>query len=338
MALHRRFWLAIVAVALVAAAFGTWAYLPPKVVVVQATRGAAVQAVYATGTVETTVMLPIAARITARLAELNVDEGAQVHKDDILGRLEDTDLRNGLAQLRSQEAFAKSDYQRNTALVKSGMIPKQTYERSRSDWQAASAASTKASAELGFAKLVAPANGVVIHRDGEVGELIPVNQPIFWISVESPLRISAEVDEEDIARVKPGQAVLIRADAFPGRVFNGTVQAITPKGDPIARSYRVRIGLSETTPLLIGMTAETNIVIRKDEHALLLPPSAINKNSVWRLRDDKLEARAVVIGANGSEAVEILQGIDASDLIVLMPDASMHAGQKVRPLQAAQQR
>ena len=304
--------------------------LPRSVIVIHATRGPAVQAIYATGTVEPSVMLPIAPRIAARLMALDRDEGQQVHKGDVLGRLEDRDLKNALAQLRSQENFASHDYQRNAALEKTGLIARTIIDRSHSDWLAASAASAKAAAELDYALLVAPADGIVIHRDGEIGELIPANQAVFWISVDSPLRISAEVDEEDIARVQTDQEVLIRADAFPERVFHGRVLSITPKGDPVARSYRVRVGLTEATPLMIGMTAETNIVLRKSKDATLLPPSAIVKNRVWRVRDDKLEARTVTLGANGADAVEILDGVAPSDLIVAVPDDAMKEGDHVR--------
>ena len=323
-------WFFIALVVCGIAALGVRYGLPPKINVVHPTRGPAVQAVYATGTVEPTIMLPIAARITARLAELDVDEGAAVNKGKVLGRLEDVDLTNVLAQLRSQEVFAKNEYERNAALARAGTVAKATYDRARADWLAASAASTRAAAELDFAKLVAPADGVVIHRNGEVGELIPVNQAVFWISVESPLRISAQVDEEDIARVTPGQEVMLRADALPNRVMRGVVQTITPKGDPIARSYRVRIGLAEATPLMIGMTVEVNIVIRKNDDALLLPPSAISANRVWCVRDDRLEMRPVTIGANGSKQVEITSGLSADDLVVLHPDASLQVGRKVR--------
>lgn len=317
--------------ALGSAAALAWRFaLPRSVVVVHPTRGPAVQAVYATGTVESSVMLPIAARIAARLVELDSDEGKPVHKGDVLGRLEDADLKQALAQLRSQEAFARREYERNDALQKTGLVARTVFDRSRAEWLAASAASARAAAEMSYARLVAPADGIVIHRDGEVGQLIAVNQAVFWIAVDSPPRISAEVDEEDIARVRVGQDVLIRADAFPGRIFHGTVRNITPKGDAISRSYRVRVGFSEDTPLMIGMTAETNIVIRKADDALLLPPSAIQKNQVWRVRDGKLEPRAVTVGANGADAVEILAGVAADDTIVLAPDASMQAGQSVR--------
>jgi len=249
-----------------------------------------------------------------------------------MGRLEDEDLKHGLVQLRSQEAFAQAEYDRDAELVKNGLIAPSIYDRARADWQAARAASAKAAAELDFVKLVAPADGVVIRRDGEIGQMIPVNQPVFWISVQSSLRISAEVDEEDIVRVSPGQDVLIRADAFPGQIFRGRVESITPKGDPVTRSYRVRMNVTETTPLQIGMTAETNIIVREDQNALLVPASAVTANRVWRVKDRRLEEQAVSIGANGKKLVEIVNGVGPDDLVVVAPDASLRAGKAVRPV------
>ena len=135
----------------------------------------------------------------------------------------------------------------------------------QADWEKAKALRERAEAEAHYLDLVAPAAGTIIRRDGEIGQIIAADKPLLWMSCCAPLRVSAEVDEEDIAQVRPGQEVLIRADAFPGQIFHGTVQAITPKGDPVARTYRVRVSLPKDTPLMIGMTAETNIVLRKAE-------------------------------------------------------------------------
>jgi RND family efflux transporter MFP subunit len=145
------------------------------------------------------------------------------------------------------------------------------------------------------------------------------------------LRISAEVDEEDIAGVKPGQEVLIRADAFPGKVFHGRVQSITPKGDPVARSYRVRIKFTEDTPLQIGMTAEINIIISEHQDALLLPNSAVMRNNqVWLVKGGRLAGQTVETGAKGPEQTEILSGVTMEDQAVLKPKPEMMPGQKVR--------
>jgi RND family efflux transporter MFP subunit len=294
------------------------------------TRGMAVFAVYATGTVEATVMMPIASRISAKLAELNVDEGSKIEKGQVLARLEDVDLQSGLQQFRTQEALAKKIYDRKAMLLKSSAISKADYDSAKSAWESAKALSAKASIETNFMKLIAPDDGLIIKRDGEVGQLIPAQQPVFWMSCCAPLRISVEVNEEDIVQVKSGQEVLIRADAFPDQVFNGRVQSITPKGDPVARTYRVRVEFVGDVPLQIGMTAETNIIISKNDNALLVPSTAVSDYKLWLVKDNKLTQQEVKQGAKGLKSVEILSGVAEGDLVVAQPTATLKSGASVR--------
>lgn len=301
-----------------------------SVEVVHPTRGPAVQAVYATGTVEATVMMPISSRAAGILSELNADEGSNVKKGQVLVKLEDEHLQNTLRQLQAQEDFAKKTYERNAAIVNRGYVSKVEYDRSKSDWEAAKAASAKALAEANFMKLVAPADGLIIKRDGEIGQMIQAGQPVLWLSCCAPLRISAEVDEEDIAKVKPGQEVLIRADAFPGKIFHGKVQAVTPKGDPIARSYRVRVEFTEDTPLQIGMTSETNIITGEVKDAILIPSSAINQEKIWKIIDKRLVQQPVTTGVKGPEQTEVKTGVTYGDFVVLKPDSTLKVGRKVR--------
>jgi len=172
------------------------------------------------------------------------------------------------------------------------------------------------------------------YDNGEIGQIIAADKPLLWMLCCAPLRVSAEVDEEDIAQVRPGQEVLIRADAFPGKIFRGTVQSITPKGDPVARTYRVRIALPEDTPLMIGMTAETNIVLRNADNALLVPAGAVQQDVVWRVTDGKLEKQKVIVGAKDAREVEILSGLRDGDRIVASPTPGLTAGETVRPYEA----
>jgi len=310
---------------------------PDGVDVIRPHRGMAVLAVYATGTVESTVMLPIAPRVAARLKELYVDEGDSVSKDQLLARMEDEVLLQSIRELQANEAFLEHEFKRKESLLKQRVISKAELDRARSEWAVAQAAVAKAVAESDFMKLLAPADGRIIRRDGEVGELIPANQAVFWLSCCTTLRISAEVDEEDIALVQPGQKVLIRADAFPEQIFEGSVQSITPKGDPVSRSYRVRIGFGNETPLMIGMTAETNIIIRETPEALLLPSGAVTQGNVWLVEEDKLVKRKVIIGARGLKETEILSGIEEDDVIVLKPGAELKEGLTIRPRMVRQE-
>ncbi|MBI1275060.1 efflux RND transporter periplasmic adaptor subunit [bacterium] len=292
--------------------------------------GPAVEAVYATGTVEATVMMPIAPRVAARLAELNVDEGFNVTKDQVMARLEDDDLQHALGALRAKQELAEKEYARSAVLVKKHLVTKENYDVAKANLESAKAAVSQATAQANFMKLVAPADGLVIKRDGEIGQLISANPPVFWISCCAPLRISAEVDEEDISRVVPGQPVLIRADAFPGKTFNGKVQAITPMGDPVARSYRVRIQFDGEVPLRIGMTAETNIILRETKNALLIPSGAVIEDSIWLIEDGKLVKRKPQIGAKGPSQIEIRGGLKDDSLVVLKPYDTLKEGEHVR--------
>ncbi|MGO9997690.1 MAG: efflux RND transporter periplasmic adaptor subunit [Acetobacteraceae bacterium] len=313
------------------AAAGWWFTLPRTVTVVKAVRGPAIQAVYATGTVEATVTIRVAAQVAGRLFELMADEGQTVKAGDVLARLDDSDLRASVSELEARATYAAQQFERAGALVKQGWATKEKYDQSMSEMDAARQASRRASELLRFMQLKTPADGVIIRRDGEVGDYIPTNQPVFYLAKAGvPLRISADVDEEDIPLVKVGQKVLIRSDAFPSRVFNGRVAEITPKGDPVARSYRVRVELPSDTALMIGMTAETNIVTAEKQDALLVPASAVSSASLWAVRNGKLDRVAVQVGIRGRDRVEVSGGLAESDMAVIDPPEGLRPGETVR--------
>lgn len=301
----------------------------PRVDAISPRTGMAVEAVYATGTVEATVMLPIAPRVTARLMELNADEGHDVKEGDVMAKLEDSDLQKSLDELKAREVFLKKDYDRKAALAQSGYETRASLDKARADMDANRAAIARVEAEASYTRLLAPADGRVIRRDGEIGQMIPANQTVFWISCCAPLRISAEVDEEDIARVTPGQKVLIRADAFPNSEFEGEVLSITPKGDPVARSYRVRVSLAADTPLQIGMTAENNIIISEKKDVLLIANSAIREGHVFIIEGNTLRRTTVKTGIRGFDETEVLEGIKAGERVVNNPDKDLQDGAKV---------
>ncbi|MFO1424765.1 MAG: efflux RND transporter periplasmic adaptor subunit [Candidatus Competibacteraceae bacterium] len=313
---------------------GGWAgwrwFGPVTVETARPSRGPAVRAVYAAGTVEPTVMLPIAPRGAGRLVELNVDEGAQVHAGQTLARLEDTDLKQSVDELEARALFAKAQLDRAQTLLDRGLGTVLERDRARSESRAADAAAARARALRGFMNLTAPADGQILQRDGEIGQVIPANQPVFYFARRAPLRIEAEVDEEDILLVQPGQRVLIRAPALPDRVLDGRVTEITPKGNPVTRGYRVWIDFENETPLRIGMTAEINIVVDEHPNALLAPTTAVREGYVWIVRDGRLRRQAVRTGFGGEARTEILSGLGDDDTLVIAPTAGLTEGRRVR--------
>ena len=119
---------AILLLAAIAAAAGYWFLRPAAIEVVHPRIGPAITAVYASGTVEATVMFPVAPRIGARLIALNTDEHGVVHKGELLGSLEATDLAGNIAQLQAQENFTRTDYERYARLMNARATTQQAYD------------------------------------------------------------------------------------------------------------------------------------------------------------------------------------------------------------------
>lgn len=303
---------------------------PPAFEAIHPRIGPAVVAVYASGTVEATVMLPVAPRVGGRLLVLSSDEHARVRKGQVLARLEDTDVKSNIAQLQANAMFAKNDLDRYARLRRENAIALQIYDRALANWKAADAAVRQAQAQAGYMTLLAPGDCDVIQRDGEIGQYIAANVPIFWLSCHPQLRISALVDEEDVSLLRPGQTVLIRADAFPRRVFQARVTEITPKGDSIGRSYRVRIELPADTPLQIGMTTESNIIVRRNDRAVLVPAKAIAADLVWRIENGEAVRTPVVAGAKDKDWIEVVSGLKASDTLLIDGSAKPGRQPKIR--------
>lgn len=325
---------ALIALLLLAAAITFfWFFNPGRgqgIAVVHPVRSPAVQAVYATGTVEASLMIPISPKVAARLMTLNVDEGSRVAAGDVLAQMEDRDVLQTAADAKAKMDLAQKDLTRAQRLLKSGAVSREGFDSAQAVFKSAVATYERAKAEMDYLKLLAPETGTIIRRDGEIGELITVGTPVFWMNGGDHIRIATEVDEEDIGLVQTGQKVIISADAYPGEIFHGAVQSITPKGDPVARSYRVRVTLDTQTPMMIGMTAETNIITQEKDDALMVPLSAVTNNYVLKITDGRAENVAVVTGIKTQQAIEIIKGITEDDIVAEKYDATLLDATRLR--------
>ena len=314
-----------------AVALGLFAYSKTRATVTleRPTRGPAVEAVYATGTVEPVFWSKVAPLGTGRIAAILARDGDVVKKGAPLARLEDQDKRANVAQLAARRDFLLQELARSRNLVLKGFISKQALDLAAAELKQAEATLDSARKLLADTVLTAPLDGVVLRQDGETGETVTANQTLFWVGLPKPLRIIAEVDEEDIARVHPAQRVLIKADAFLGVVLEGRVAEITPKGDPINKSYRARISLPDDTPLKVGMTTETNIIVREEAHALLVPAAAVSGGKLWVAVNGRARKLPVKAGTIGDKKAEILSGLKGDETVIANPPSDLKEGDAV---------
>ena len=324
----------LVCVVLAAGGVFAWRWLDrPRVETTVAAHGPAVRAVYATGVVEPVLWAKVTPIVRGRIKDICHCEGASVPEGAELARLDDSAEQARLTELAARETFLRQEAERYRLLVERGSASLQAYEQRSSELQQARAAVSAQRERLADFVLRAPLDGVVLRRDGEVGEIAEPGDVLFWVGPLRPLWVVADVDEEDIPLVGQQQTALLKADAFPDATPTGTVQQITPKGDPVNKSYRVRIALPDTTPLRIGMTVEVNIVVERKADALLVPASALRADSggrfVFAVEEGRAVVRRVAVGIVGTERIEIVDGIEAGMPILRDPPAGLADGDRI---------
>jgi RND family efflux transporter MFP subunit len=301
-----------------------------EVTAVAAQRGTAVEIVYGTGTVEPVRWAKVTTVVRDRIVDICRCEGETVAKGDTLARLDDREAQAQLKELRTREEFLQRELSRVSALMARGTTTAQAFERASRDANQIQALITLQEVKINDYVIRSPMDGVVLRRDGEIGEIAEVGQVLFRVGVPKPLWVVAEVNEEDIPRVAVGQKALLRTDAFPDRQLDATVTEITPMGDPVTKTYRIRLALPDDTPLRPGMSVEANVVSRQKPNALLVPSDAIQDNAVFAIEGGTARRRKVAIGIRGTRQSEILSGLKDGERVVSPSKSEIEDGSRVR--------
>jgi RND family efflux transporter MFP subunit len=308
-----------------------WRYGRGQEVQLQAVgRGTAAEIVYATGVVEPVRWAKMASMARERIVEHCACEGRRVAEGDVLARLDDREVRANLAEQQARLALAQREVERVSQLLQRGVATQQAFDKATADLAQIRALIAATNERLGNYLILAPRAGVVLRQDGEVGEIADVGQILFRVGDPRPLQVTADVAEEDIPRVKVGQAVLLRTDAFKDRPLDGTVRDITPMGDTATKTFRIRIALPDDTPLHFGMSVEANIVAREAKDVLLVPNEAVIGGAVFSVANGRIVRRPVETGIRGTRLTEVRTGLAEGDRIAVPAEARWRGGERVR--------
>jgi len=319
-------------IAIAAAAAGAYWYFGrgTPVTAARVVRGTAAEIIYATGAVEPVRWAKVTPMIKGRIVERCRCEGKEVKKGDVLARLDDKEAQATLNELKAREGFARAEVERQTQLIARSVTTAQAHERALRDLQSLQALITAQTERLENYKLVAPMDGVVLREDGEVGEIVDSLNVLYRIGLPRPLQVVSEVNEEDIPRVRIGQKALLRTDAFLNQPLEAAVSDITPAGDPVAKTYRVKMALPDDTPLRVGMSVEANIVAREKPEVLLVPSAAVSEGQVFVIDGFRAYKRKVETGIRGTRATEIVSGLTEGEIVIASVPAGLTDGACIR--------
>jgi membrane fusion protein, multidrug efflux system len=311
----------------------------PEVKVVAVNIGNAAEVVYATGIVEPVNWAKVTAPSRKRIVEICKCEGEPVKKGQVLVRLDDEEERAVLSEYETRLARYKEDAARLETLVKRNSVSRVTLDDKLTQVREYEARVAMQKDRISDLALTSPLDGIVMRRIGEVGEIAGVGErdTLLWVGEPSPLKIIAEVNEDDILKVAPGQKVLLRHEGHQGAPLPATVERITPKGDPETKTFRVHLLLPEDTPLKVGMSVEANIVVAEATDALIVPAEAVSNGHVLKVENGAVKAVPVEIAVRGTDRLALRGALAAGDLVVSPAPADLKDGASVRPVRADQE-
>jgi len=185
--------------------------------------------------------------------------------------------------------------------------------------------------------VLAPANGIVTEKDAVLGMHVDPGTPLYKTADLSSVWLIAQVQEQDLGQIKPGQAAHATFVAFPGRVFDGVVDFVYPTLDPATRTAKVRIVIpNQDTLLRSDMYATVEIEAAPSMAAMLaIPNSAIIDSGTRQVvlvvkGEGKFEPRAVRLGARGDGYTQVLSGLSESEEIVTSANFLIDAESNLR--------
>jgi len=294
----------------------------------------------AVGTVQAVHETTIASKLLSRVTEANIKAGQAVKKGEVLIRLDDTDLKAKLQQMRSGVAVAEAAYgqavtdeKRLGTLLKSNAISQQEYDKASTRLKSSSAelkrsqeAVNEAQSILDYATILAPMDAVIIDKKVDAGDTVVPGQALLRLFDPSRMQLVANVREALALKLKPGQNIGVKIDSMD-KTCSGTVSEIVPESSSASRTFLVKVTGPCPAGIYSGMFGRILIPLG-EEDVLLIPAKAVRRTGQLenvtmggRLEEGKIlkfERRSIRTGRVFGDDVEVLSGLKEGEQILVI--------------------
>ena len=291
----------------------------------------------------------VASKGMGRLVYLGVVEGDKVTTNQIIARLEDSDIKAQLAQAQANLRFTQAElkdsennYKRQKTLLESGATSQMEVDATESRYNRVLAAIEVARAQVLAAEVAmentlirAPFNGTVLTKNADVGEVVAplgasVNSKsaVVTIADMNSLQVEADVSESNIEKIVANQDCQISLDAYPGHNYAAYVSKIVPTADRGKATVMVKIGFKEYDKrVLPEMSAKVLFLreamkeeLKEEVPSLVIPKTAlVNRNGskiVFKVIDEKAVQVSVTTGKEFGDYIEVTNGLENGSQVI----------------------
>jgi len=287
----------------------------------------------AIGTIRAVYETNIASRILARVVEVNFTAGKAVKAGDVLIRMDDADMQARLQQANAAMASAEAalanaarEEARMAGMLENDSASRQEYDDANTALKTSTAELTRAremvneiQVMLGWTKIAAPIEGIVVDKKIDVGDMAIPGQVLLTLYDPTRMQLIASVRESLAHRLQVGYEVEVRIDALD-QPCRGKVSEIVPEIQTASRSFQVKVTGPCPAGVYSGMFGRIVIPLGR-EKVLVIPRQAVRAvgqlELVYVHEEGRSTQRAIRTGRALGDDVEVLSGLTTGEQVVI---------------------
>lgn len=295
------------------------------------------RSVRVSGTISAKSEAELAFKVGGVVTSVAVDEGARVHKGQVLATLDDTEYLAAQVQSRQGVLKAERDLARVRTLLESGAVGVVDVQNAQTATELARAQTSAAEFNLRHAQLVAPDDGIVDRRSIEVGEIVAPGRPAFQLRGASRgVVVRCALTDRDALALKLGDPARVTLDARPEEVLPARFSRLATAASPATGMFEVelRLGEPDAAQLPSGLTAKVEFD-RREPAGALVPVGALvdgdgDSAAVFVVEGDRAKRVPVRVGRLWSDRASIVSGLAQATAVVELGAAQLEDGSSVQ--------
>lgn len=285
------------------------------------------------GSIEPWTRLLLMSKIGGAIEEVLVTEGSRVKKGDVIARIEDLDYKIAVDRAKAAYSLAKDDFERDREIHKKGVIPTATLDINRTEMETSKADYDNAKLMLSRTVVTSPMNGIIRKLDAKVGLQLSVGDPIAEILEVDRVKAVIGIPESDVNAVRKLNTVSLTIQALDKQI-EAEKHFLSPAPDTTARLYNMELKLDNPQgEILTGMFVRADIIKKQMKNSIAIPfYSVISRNDeqfVYLEEDGLAVRRDVSIGIMENWMVEVVEGLEPGDNLIVEGHRDVDAGQKI---------
>lgn len=311
---------------------------PVAVITADAQRRVINVGIEAIGTANANEAVSVTSKTSNIVTAIHFTDGQAVRAGEVLVELDREQATADLAAATAAFEESRSQFNRSRELLATQALSKAQYEQLEATMKANEARVAAARARLADTYIRAPFAGRVGLRRVSLGTLINPGTVITTLDDTSSIKVDFAVPELYVGELRAGQAVVARTGAYPGRLFTGRVTSIDSRVDPATRAVTVRAVVPNRDAALKPGMFLTVDLSQDNRPGVVIPEEALvpeqARQFVYVVRDGAVDKREVTLGRREPGYVEITNGLEAGDRVVIEGTLKLRQGAPVRELGA----